>query len=337
MNKNKFTSRLNLIILIILSFIVIVFALKDNFNEIINEILTINLWWFFVGLILMFGYCLFRAMVLHNLILKFDPQYKLSRAFGVNLLAQFFNGITPFGSGQPFVIYTLKREGIRGTDSMNIVIQDFILHQIALIILGTIAILLNWMLNIFPKVIFLKEIVLIGYIVNVAVVVLLFGMAFSKKMNQKITNITIRFLSKFKIIKNQDHIIDKWEDRINRFHDGTAILLEDKEEFIKNVILNILSLLSAYIIPVAILYSLGDYHSFNAVIAIIASAYIMLVGSVIPTPGSTGALEYAFIAFFANFIGGGLLSATMLLWRFLTYYLFLIIGAITFNIWKKRA
>ena len=88
--------------------------------------------------------------------------------------------------------------------------------------------------------------------------------------------------------------------------------------------------------PLTILYSTGDYTSFNAFLAIITSAYVMLIGSFVPIPGGTGGLEYGFFAFYGNFLSGSRLTAIMLVWRTLTYYLGMIIGAIAVNIKKER-
>ena len=60
------------------------------------------------------------------------------------------------------------------------------------------------------------------------------------------------------------------------------------------------------------------------------------MGSFIPLPGGTGGLEYGFVSFFGNFLTGGKLTTLMLLWRFITYYLIMILGAIALNIRKKE-
>ena len=61
----------------------------------------------------------------------------------------------------------------------------------------------------------------------------------------------------------------------------------------------------------------------------------MLIGSFVPIPGGTGGLEYGYSAFYGFFVKGSVLSASMLIWRFITYYLGIIIGGILFNTDKK--
>ena len=79
-------------------------------------------------------------------------------------------------------------------------------------------------------------------------------------------------------------------------------------------------------------YSLGFGHNLTLINTIAAGSYIYIMGCYVPIPGATGGMEYGFMGFFGNFLSGGQLSALMVLWRFITYYLPTIIGAVVFNI-----
>ena len=130
--------------------------------------------------------------------------------------------------------------------------------------------------------------------------------------------------------------LKKWNNNINDFHEGAKKLLEDKKTFIGNIIFNFLSLCSLYSIPVFILYSMGEFNIINILEAIVVSAYVMILGSFVPIPGGSGGLEYGFVSFYGNFITGSKLSATMLVWRFITYYFSMILGAIALNVKKVK-
>ena len=123
---------------------------------------------------------------------------------------------------------------------------------------------------------------------------------------------------------------------MEEFHEGATILLKDKKTFIKMIMLQFLSLSIFYLIPLILLYGMGDYSSLNGYKSIIISAYVMLIGSFVPIPGGTGGLEYGFIAFYGNFIKGSKLNAVMLLWRFITYYFGIMLGAIVLNFKRKK-
>lgn len=55
-----------------------------------------------------------------------------------------------------------------------------------------------------------------------------------------------------------------------------------------------------------------------------------------PTPGGSGVMEYYFPKFFADYISESLGSVVALLWRLITYYPYLIIGAIIIPAWIRR-
>lgn len=55
-----------------------------------------------------------------------------------------------------------------------------------------------------------------------------------------------------------------------------------------------------------------------------------------PTPGGSGSAEYFFPVFLGEFIYEGSPDFIALLWRILSYYPYLIIGAIILPFWLKR-
>lgn len=62
---------------------------------------------------------------------------------------------------------------------------------------------------------------------------------------------------------------------------------------------------------------------------------IMLIS---PTPGGTGIAEFAFDGFLKDFIPIGLAGLLVVLWRLISYYPYLFIGAIILPKWfRKRA
>jgi uncharacterized protein (TIRG00374 family) len=54
-----------------------------------------------------------------------------------------------------------------------------------------------------------------------------------------------------------------------------------------------------------------------------------------PTPGSSGVAEFAFSGFLKEFIPLGLVGALALLWRLISYYPYLFIGAAILPRWIR--
>lgn len=335
--KDKIKKILGILLLLIVTILVLYFSLKDNYEAIIHEMIYINKIWLLVAFILVFGYWILKSIVIQNITNKINKKFSFKQAFQLILETNFFHAITPFATGgQPYQIYYLKKSDIRLSDASNIVIQNFIIYQIALVLLGTIAVLSNFFLNLFPDNSLLKSLVIIGFLCNLVVIIGLFVLTSAKKINQIIMNFIIKFLSKIKIVKDKDATIKRFQKSLDDFHSGKKILLQDKWNFIKLILIDFFALSCQYAIPLALSFGIGDYTSMNLFTTLVASSYVMLIGSFVPIPGGTGGLEYGFMVFFGYFIPSSPLAAIMLLWRFITYYFALILGAIILNVRKKK-
>ncbi len=337
MKKLLQNKKISFAFLIVLTGIVLFFSLKDNFFETLEQIKNMNFLWLFVAILLLVGYWLFSSLAMKLITNKFNDKIKIGKIFKLNVVTQFFNGITPSSSGgQPYQIYALKKSGLTLVDSTNVSIQTFVCYQFALVLLGFVAIIFNKALGLFTKIDFLKILVIVGFTVNIAIAAFLFAITITKKMNKKIIKFVINIGYKLKIIKNKEKASKKLNDSIDQFQQGTYLLLQDKKMLLLAILYQLLGLISLYSIPVTLLFGMGDYYSINLGLSIVATAYVMVAGSFVPLPGGTGGLEYAFVSFFGNFIEGSKLTALMIIWRFITYYLGMIIGGIMLNIGKKE-
>ena len=65
------------------------------------------------------------------------------------------------------------------------------------------------------------------------------------------------------------------------------------------------------------------------------TAYVSMVNAFIPIPGASGGTEAIFVLMFSTIYGAVQASAMMALWRFYTYYLLMVIGALTFLLFKN--
>ena len=335
--KDKVKKKLNIIILIVITILVLYFSLKDNFNEIMNQIFTMNIWYLLVAFILLFIFWIFRTYPMYTFCKKINKDFKYLSALQLVLRTQFFNAVTPFATGgQPYQIYYLKQSGIDYASSTSIVLENFIVYQIALVILGIIALIANKTIHIFTSVPLLQKLIAIGFFMNTFMIVIMFVLAFCKNISKFLINVAISILTKLRIVKDKEKKLDEWYLNITHFNESAKILLKDKRTFIFNIVCNFIALCSLYLIPVFILFSMGVFNAFNPGVGIVTSAYIMIIGSFVPIPGGSGGLEYGFMQFYGNFVSGSTLSAMMLIWRFITYYFGMIVGAIALNVKRVK-
>lgn len=335
MNKKK-SNKLNILLLVLVAFIVVFLSLKDNLDSALEYLLNMNYSWIFFSIILVLLYIFFQSLSQYRFLKEVKKDYKISSCFKLMTIAMFFNAITPFSSGgQPFEMYLLSKEGIKVSDSANALLQNFITFQFSLIFMGVISISFNKYLNIISSDLVLKKIVLLGFAINVAVMLIILLLSRGKSLNTKLFNKLFNFIFSFKFIKNKEEKRKKAEKTLDDFYNSTAIMKNNLKNTILSILFNTLALVSLYMVPFFVFKAFGS-HDIRIIESIVLSAYTFLIGSFVPIPGGTGGLEYGFMTFFGLYASGGLLSSAMLVWRLLTYYLGMIIGGITLVTYRKK-
>src|SRR5574344_1666723 len=283
----------NSLIVGIVTILVLIFILKDNFDDIVNNLVNANIWWILLTILVYLIYFIFDQLAIYKIVKQYNEDINFNFIIYLGIITKFFNGVTPLASGgQPMQIYELHKKNISVANGTNIVIQNYIVFQIALVILGVIAYILN----------------------------------------HSIVKLGIKFLSILKKNIDQEKEFNKWDKFCDDYYDNAKILLSNKKTFLLCIIDEFISLTLYYAIPYTLAYSLGFGHNLTLINTIAAGSYIYIMGCYVPIPGATGGMEYGFMGFFGNFLSGGQLSALMVLWRFITYYLPTIIGAVVFNI-----
>jgi len=331
--KNK---KLNVIIIIFLTLVVLYFALKDDYKQILALLFQANIGWIFIGYVLVVCYTFLKSLVTNEIINSFK-EYGIIETFKLQLMTFFFNAITPFSSGgQPFQIYVLNKNKIKLTSATNIVVQETIIHQISLSIILIMTMFLNIILNIYNLDFYMFMLLLIGFLLNAVVIVFLFIIAYGKKIDNTFIKFIITILYKLKIIKNKDEKLKKWEENIHDFNIASKNLLKDKKKFIKLVFINAIAIVCLYLVPLTTLFSLGEYKAFDGIISIVLVSFVSIICCFVPLPGGAIGQEYLFALFFGIYIKNPLLSSLMILWRLITYYLPMIVGAIIFNLNKRN-
>lgn len=325
----------NSIILLLITLIVLFFILKDDFNNIVDTFLTANFLFLGVAIVIEVLYLLFETLAFHQIVKSYKKEYPFKKSLRLIVMTHFFNGITPFSTGgQPLQIYKLKKDGFRITKATNIIIQNFILYQVALVLYGLIALFLNYRFQLFSDLPVLGNLILIGFLINTLIMIVLVIISFSNRFNKFVIRLGITFLSKLKLIKDREKQEKEWEERCNDFHEGAIALQSNKGLCVKGFLYNMISLTAQYSIPFFVILALKGNTPTTVTLmnSIVSSAYVLIIGAFVPIPGASGGIEYGYLRFFGRFIQGPVLSASLLIWRTITYYLPMLIGGVVFNI-----
>lgn len=334
MEKKKI--KLYLILVFALFIFVLYFSLKDNYMAIINTLADVKIIYLLVGIFFVFASKYLIGITLHFLAKKEKRDASLSKMVQIALIYPFFAGITPSSvGGESFEIFYLKQTGIPYGKASNIAIQKFILYQISLVIVNFIAVIFNLFINIVPDTSLVGSSVTLNFIVNIVILGFLFLLAYNKKFNHFIMNHGLSFLHKIKVVKDLKKTQKSVDSYLDNFDEGTQKLKNDKKLFIKLIFINIASLvlfiLAAH--PIARSLNINDISMLNL---FVLATYAKMMCLLIVTPGNSGAAEYCFIYLFTGLLDEEDIMAYMLIWRFVTYYIPLIVGGILAITWGKE-
>lgn len=334
MQKKKI--KLYLVLVFILFVFVLYFTLKDNYMDILNALSRVNIIYLLLGILFVFVSKYLIGVILYFLAKKDVNNVSLKKMENIEFIYPFFAGITP-GSlgGESFEIFYLKDAGIPYGKASNVTIQKYILYQVSLIIVNFIVVILNLFTDIVPNTGLVNFAVTINFVFNIALLGLLYLLAYNKKFNHFIMNHGLSFLHKIRLIKDLKKTQRKLDNYLDNFDDGVDKLRSDKKLFIKLIFISMLSLvfLIAAALPIARSLNINSISMLNL---FILATYVKMISLLIVTPGNSGAAEYCFIYLFTGLLLEEDIMAYMLIWRFVTYYVPLITGGILAMTWGKE-
>lgn len=324
--------RLKSILLVVLTIGLFWYILKDNFSESVTLLLSSNIWYLLLVVITYIVYFFVETYLLYLLINKVNNSYSYKLTLELNLMTKFFNGITPFSlGGQPLQVYELSKSKVRVTESLLVIVENFIVLQISMTIMSLISLGVCLYNGFIPT-----KILWILTIIGVFITIISFFMAifmglkihYAKKAGKWFINI----LDKFHVLKNKEESYLRWTNKCDEYNTSFRILLKDKMFIIKCIFLNILYMAIFCMIPFFVFKALDVNINMNMFYVIILSCFIYISASFIPIPGASVGMEYAFINYFKLIVNSSLVMPGVLLWRFVSYYIPMIAGGILFNI-----
>lgn len=333
----NFNIKKNSLIVLILTMIVLFFILKDNLPEVIEDLKNTNILIIIGVLGIYFLSYFFDTLSYYYVVKQYKEDYTLKKAMRLNILTHFFNGITPLASGgQPMQLYALHKDKVKYSDASTCVIQFYVIYQIGLMIISTIALLYGLILHYMVANSFAIHMYVIGFIINIAILLFLIFVSFNKKFNKAVVRFIIKVLHKFKIVKNKEKTIEKWDKNCEGFYESAQLMKENKLTLYRGIFLQVLQIICRFSVPLFVVYAIGASNSLNIFSTIAISSFVTICSCYVPIPGATGGVEYCFGTYFKNFIATDGIRATLIIWRFITYFLPVIIGGIIFNIKEKE-
>ena len=70
----------NSILILLISIVAVYFLLKDDFNNTINALMSVNMWWLLLAIVVMLVNCIFQAIGVNVLIKRYEKKYTFKKA-----------------------------------------------------------------------------------------------------------------------------------------------------------------------------------------------------------------------------------------------------------------
>ena len=260
-----------------------------------------------------------------------DSQVHISlwEATKIVIANQFLAGITPsVAGGEPVRIYLLNKDGLSTGGATAAVLGERLIDAIFILVLAPFGFF------IFKDRIDIK---LISYGLIIGIIVFLSGIvlfALALKYPEKTKVLLLRISTRLsRLSKKPEHhqkIIDRISWEIDNFHSSMVLFLtRGKKSFLGASGLTVLMWSTSFMIPSMILLGLGLPPFFVESYA--AQALLLIIVMLPTTPGSSGVTELGMAGLYGVLLGASnqyLLGVFVLLFRFITYHMNVICGAI---------
>lgn len=317
----------NSLIAISLSVVIIIIVLgATDFDKSLSYLFNANPLWIGVTLLLAIGSWFFEALTLKTFAIMRGIAVGFTYLFKITVIGTFFNGITPFSSGgQPAQIVFMQRRGISVGEATAMLVSRFLVYQGVVTLLGVVAIFGAYPLMV-DSISNLAILAFFGFILNSAVLFFLILFSLSPRITEKLIKGLIWLLHKVKVSKDAKTATEKALRELQFFHSSMHELAGRPFIMIIAVLTTFMQLACMISIPYFVSLSIGISLNYFEITAV--QLILFLVVSLIPTPGASGVSEGGYLVFFGPFFGDAI-GAALLIWRFFSYYINIIVGGIT--------
>jgi glycosyltransferase 2 family protein len=314
-----------------------IFIVADDFSSITRLLSSIRLSYVILIVLLTILYHVLVGVSLTRLARVSNPKYTYLKGIHNAFIAAFFHGITPGSSGgQVAQAIIFNKQGVNSGAAASILWIEFIIHQAALVIVGFIFLFTKVgilrMLNSTMQVL-----VFLGFIVNMIVLLFLFLIVQSPRFNEWFLIKGLHLLKKVRLIKSIEKNQQKIVEFVHQFEQAQTMLMNNLDEVARVTIMSICKITLFYFIPYLVLRSFGvQLISVNFLDIMALSAFLGMLKVFAPLPGGAGGTEVLFIILFSIFTNQIVATSTMIVWRFVSFYMIMLIGFLFYMTYKLK-
>lgn len=237
------------------------------------------------------------------------------------ILGKYYDCITPSGAGgQPFQIYHLHAAGYTGGTKSAMPLAAFMTTQYAFVFLALVFFVF---MNSSTDAVGIRIAAYAGLVAYSAVPTMVALSAISPALSGRIVGFFVRIGAKLHLVKDPQTTINNAEGALERYSDSLKIIAASRSLLLALFALSLVYQTALCSIPYFVVRIFGGRLGY--VESLTLCLYVYASVTLVPTPGNAGAAEGSFYLLFDQLDTSGVFWA-MLIWRFLCYYLFILLG-----------
>ena len=250
---------------------------------------------------------------------------RFGQVFSSTMIGFFYSNITPSAAGgQPMQINSLRKAGIPVGYGTSGVTVRFITNQFTISLMSLVLFFMHQQAvyeQLTGKLWFFG----LGWIINFGAVPVVLLAAFHLKWIRKMSDWIIRKMYTFHLIRYPDETRSKVWDMLETYHEALRNLLHQPMQIFLQLLCSLISLMGLTG-SVAFVYHAFGLSQMSWGFLLTLSCILFISASYTPLPGASGAQEGGFLLYFNGIFTDGTIGLALLVWRFFTYYIFLITG-----------
>ena len=258
---------------------------------------------------------------------RLNERVSVRQAFETTMLGKYYDYITPSGAGgQPYQIWNFHAHGYSGGASSAMPMASFVTLQFAFVFIAIVVFLFR---NDAVGEVGIRIAAYVGLIFYSLVPILIVLSAIAPKTSARIVGFFVRVGAKLRLLKDPARAFERAENALHRYTDSLGMIAKSKSLLSLMVLFSIVYQLAICSIPYFVVRIFGGQLGFVQSLCMCVFVYFSV--TIVPTPGNAGAAEGSFYILFNQLDTSGLFWA-MLIWRFLTYYIFLLTGLAIYGV-----
>lgn len=323
---NKVTQglRFAIILSLFISAVLILFTMDgSSLNEALTGVSPVVIPFLFIMIILNW---VFAGLRLKILLTTIGGRLTLLDSIVVYLAGAFISNVTPFATGGgPFQIYFLHKKGVNIGKASTVIVTQFILRIFFFGIASFIfLVFFNQAISpgVVPPYLFYLAFGL-GFLFAVFLIIFSLVPAATERFLKLIFKIN-RLRSFFQNSYRAKKLLVKARKELRDFHASLDLLGKYKGRLLLAGLCTVFYWSTLFMIIPLTLKGLGlqPYYFRSYVMQTI----FYLILPFMPTPGASGIAEIGFASIFVAFIPGSLIGLVTFIWRFISFYIILLIG-----------